>query len=173
MGESLLESSHGLGEPEQDLQVVRDQGLNDAYNDIVLTFGHAEGLDNASMEVWGVARKAVRRWEAPGCCKAGRRCVWTVDCTMGFSDAHAVSGWRTYLGESLLESSHSLGEPEQGIRVVRDQAPNDAVNDIVLTYGYAKGLGNAPMEVWGQRGRWQGGRIQGYKAGCHCGWTVG
>ena len=106
------------------------------------------------MEVWGAARKATRTWEAPGCCKAGRCRTWTVDCTTGFSDAHAVSGWRTYLGESLLESSYGLGEPEQDIRVVRDWALNDALIDIILTYGYAKSLGNAPMEVWGQRGRW-------------------
>ena len=173
MGESLPESSHGLGEPGQDLRIVRDRGLNDASNDTVLTFGYAEGLDNASMEVWGAARKATRTWEAPGCRKAGRRRAWTVDCTTGFSDAHAVSGWRTYLGESLPESSYGLGEPEQDIRVVRDRAPNDALNDIVLTYGYAKSLGNAPMEVWGRRGRRRGGRIQGYKAGCRRGWTVG
>ena len=69
---------------------------------------------------------------------------------MGFSDAHVVSGWRMYLGELLPESSYSLGKPEQDIQVVRDQALNDTLNDIVLTYGYAKGLGNAPMEVWGR-----------------------
>ena len=115
MGESLLELSHSLGEPGQDLRIVRDQGLNNASNDTVLTFRYAKGLDNASMEVWGAARKATRTWEAPGCCKAGRCRTWTVDCTTGFSDAHAVSGWRTYLGESLPELSYGLGEPEQDI----------------------------------------------------------
>ena len=95
----------------------------------------------------GGSEEGGKEGEPRGCCKAGHCRAWTVDYTTGFSDAHAVSGWRTYLGESLLESSHSLGEPEQDFRVVRDWAPNNALNDIVLTYGYAKGLGNAPMEV--------------------------
>ena len=98
----------------------------------------------------GAARKVARRGEAPGCCKAGRCRVWTVNCTTGFSDVHMVSGWRTYLGESLPESSHGLGKPGQDVRVVRDRALNNALNDIVLTSGYAEGHGNAPMEEWGR-----------------------
>ena len=31
------------------------------------------------------------------------------------------------------------------------------LEDIVLTSGYAEDLENAPVEVWGQRGRRQGG----------------
>ena len=49
--------------------------------------------------------------------------------------------------ETLPELSHGLGEPEQDLQVVSRWTPND---DIELTSGYAKGLGNAPVEVWGR-----------------------
>jgi hypothetical protein len=47
-----------------------------------------------------------------------------------------------------------LGEPGQGLRIVSRWTPND---DIILTSGYAKGLGNAHIEVWGRLGRQRGG----------------
>ena len=53
MGESLLESSHGLGKPGQDLQVVSHQALNNTLNGIVLTSGYARELENVPMEMWG------------------------------------------------------------------------------------------------------------------------
>ena len=81
-----------------------------------------------------------------------------------------LGGACTWGGESLMESSHRLGEPGQDIRVVRDQAPNDTLNDIVLTYGYAEGLRNAPMEVWGGEERQRGGGC--YKASCCHAWAV-
>ena len=56
-GESLPESSHGLGKPRQDLRVVRPQVLNDALNGIGLTSGYAGEPDNAPMEVWGQRRR--------------------------------------------------------------------------------------------------------------------
>ena len=52
-----------------------------------------------------------------------------------------------YMREMLLELSHGLGEPEQDLRVVSHWTPKD---NIKLTSGYAKGLVNAPVEVWGQ-----------------------
>ena len=67
--------------------------------------------------------------------------------------------------ETLPESSHGLGEPEQDVRVVSHRAPKVALNDMVLTSVYAEGLGNALMEVWGRRGRWRrGGKVQGRDA---------
>ena len=42
------------------------------------------------------------------------------------------------------------GEPGQDLQVVRGQAMNNAFSDIILTSGYAEGLGNVPMEVWGR-----------------------
>ena len=53
MRETLLELSHGLGKPEQDVRVVSHQALKVALNDMVLTSVYAEGLGNALMEVWG------------------------------------------------------------------------------------------------------------------------
>ncbi len=91
MRETLPESSHGLGEPEQDLGVVSHRAPNDALNDTVLTSGHAGDLDNALMEVWGAARKWRGGGADPGCYKAGCRRAWTVDCTTSVSEAHAVS----------------------------------------------------------------------------------
>ena len=78
MGGSLPESSHGLGEPGQDRRVVRDRARKDAFNDIVLTFGYSESLDNASMEMWGSARKAVRRGGRSKGYKVGCRRGWTL-----------------------------------------------------------------------------------------------
>ena len=42
---------------------------------------------------------------------------------------------------------HGLGEPGQDLRVVSRWMPNDNTE---LTSGYAKGLGNVPVEVWGR-----------------------
>ena len=52
--------------------------------------------------------------------------------------------------------------------------PNDAFNDIVLTSGYAGGLGNAPMEVWGRRGKAarRGEALQCCKASWRRAWAV-
>ena len=90
MRETLLESSHGLGEPEQDLCVVSHRALNDTLNDMVLTSGYAEDLGTALMEVWGQQG----RWRAgganPGCFKAGCGRTWTVNCPTSVSEAHAV-----------------------------------------------------------------------------------
>ena len=64
-----------------------------------------------------------------------------------------------YLGNARTWGSRSRrrhtvwGEPGQDLRVVRGQATNNAFSDIVLTSGYAERLGNAPMEVWGRRGK--------------------
>ena len=52
--------------------------------------------------------------------------------------------------ETLPELSHGLGKPEQDLRVVSDRAPNDALNDMALTSGYAEDLENLLMEMWGQ-----------------------
>ena len=90
MRETLLELSHGLGEPEQDLRVVSHQAPNDALNDMVLTSGYAEDLENPLMEVWG---QRGRRGERSRCYKlvAAACGLWTVDNTTRISEAHAVS----------------------------------------------------------------------------------
>ncbi len=75
------------------------------------------------------------------------RRAWAVSQATSISEVYSISVQRTYMGESLPESSHGLGEPGQDLRVVRDRAPNDTLNDTVLTSGYADGLVNAPMEV--------------------------
>ena len=63
------------------------------------------------------------------------------------------------LGESLPESLHGLGGPGQDLRVVRGLLDTErCLEDIVLTSGYAEDLENAPVEVWGRRGRRRGGR---------------
>ena len=79
------------------------------------------------------------------------------------------------MGGSLPELSHGLGEPGQDRRVVRDQAPKDAFNDIVLTFGYSESLEYASMEMWGsaRKAARRRGRSKGYKAGCCRGWTLG
>ena len=52
-----------------------------------------------------------------------------------------------YMGESIPELSHSLGEPGQDLQVVRPQVLNNALNGIRLTSGYVRELEDAPMEV--------------------------
>ena len=91
MRKMLPESSHGLGEPKQDLRVVSHRAPNDALNDMVLTSGYAEDLENALMEVWGRREKWRGGGADPGCYKAGCRRAWTVNCTTSVSEAHAVS----------------------------------------------------------------------------------
>ena len=85
--------------------------------------------------------------EEGGRSKAEMRCTWTVSQATSISEVYSISVQCTYMGESLLESSHGLGEPGQDLRVVRDQTLNGALNDIVLTSGYAGDLENALMEV--------------------------
>ena len=71
-----------------------------------------------------------------------------------------------YLGNACTWASrlHGLGEPGQGHQVVSCWTMKDTLKDIVLTFGYAKDLGNAPVEVWGWQGRRRGGRIQGLQS---------
>ena len=59
--ELLLGSLHGAGEPGQGVQAVDRQRLNDTLNDIVLTVQYTNDLESVRIEVWGVARKVVRR----------------------------------------------------------------------------------------------------------------
>ena len=60
-------------------------------------------------------------------------------------------------GGVAAKSSHYPAKPKQGLQVVSHWTMNNALNEIVLTCQYVE---NAPMEVWGQRGR-QRGRQQG------------
>ena len=109
-------------------------------------------LENAFMTVWGRREGD----EEGGRTKAEMRRAWAVSQATSISGVYSISVQRTYMGESLPESSHGLGEPGQDLRIVRDRGPNDALNDIVLTSGYDGDLDNALMEVWGRRGRWRG-----------------
>ena len=84
------------------------------------------------------------------------RRTWAVSQAKSISKVYSISVKRTYMGESLPESSHGLGEPGQDLRVVSWWTLNNALRDTILTSGYASGFGNAPM-VGGSRqaARWQ------------------
>ena len=72
--ESLLGLLHGVGKPGQGFRDVGCWRLNDTLNDIVLTVQYTDGLESARIEVWGAARKAVRRGEGSKlrCATCGR-----------------------------------------------------------------------------------------------------
>ena len=53
MRKALPESSHGLGEPKQDLRVVSHWEPNDVLNDMVLTSGYNGDLEDMLMECGG------------------------------------------------------------------------------------------------------------------------
>ena len=62
----LLGLLHGAGKPRRGFQAVDHWRLNDVLNDRVLTFQYTENLESARIEVWGVARKAVKRGRSEG-----------------------------------------------------------------------------------------------------------
>jgi len=66
-------------------------------------------------------------------------------------------------------------ETGQGHQIVSYWTLNNTLNGIVLTSGYVEDLGNVRLRVWGQRGRWQGGRggPRSCKADSCCTWAVG
>ena len=66
------------------------------------------------------------------------------------SETHVLGG----VAPGVITQS---GEPGQDLRIVSCWTPNDALRDTVLTSGYAKGLGNAPM-VGGSRAAGQAAR---------------
>ena len=155
MRETLLELSHGLGEPEQDLRIVSHQAQKDTLNDIVLTSGYAEDLGMCSWRCEGSEEDG----EEGGRSKAEMCCAWTVGHATSISEVYLISLSHMYMRETLPELSHSLGEPEQDLCVVSHWALNDTLRyHTYSTSGYAEGLGNAPMEVWGRQG---GGKLQG------------
>ena len=47
--------------------------------------------------------------------KAEMRCAWAVSQATSISEVYSISVKCMYMGESLLESSHSLGEPGQDL----------------------------------------------------------
>ena len=47
--------------------------------------------------------------------KAEMHCAWAVSQATSISKVYSISVKCTYMGESLLESSHSLGEPGQDL----------------------------------------------------------
>jgi len=68
---------------------------------------------------------------------------------------------------------HSRAEPGQVHRVVSCRTLKDTLNDIILTSGDAENLENVYLDVWGQRGRRQGGRGSLSEADRRRAWAVG
>ena len=101
--ESLLGLLHGACEPGQGVQAVDCWRLNDALNDIVLTFQYTEDLESARIEVWGAARKAARRG---GRSKVEMCRAWPVGWATSSSAVYATYVQCTYVKESLLGSLH-------------------------------------------------------------------
>ena len=162
---------HGLGEPGHDLQVVSCWTPND---DIVLTSGYSKDLGMCTWKCGGGKAGSKEGGKPQSAAKlvAAAHGLWT---------ALQVSVMRMqYLGNARTWGSRSQrchtvwGEPGQDLRVVRGQAMNNAFSDIVLTSGYAGGLGNVPMEVWGRRGKAarRGEALWCCKASWHCTWAV-
>ena len=60
------------------------------------------------MEVWGS-----EEGDEGGRTKARMRRAWAVSQAKSISEVYSISVKRTYMGESLPESSHGLGEPGQ------------------------------------------------------------
>ena len=96
--------------------------------------------------------------EEGGRSKAEMGRAWAVSQATSISEVYSISVSRTYMGESLPESLHGLGEPGHDPRVVSHWRPNV---DMVLTSGYSKGL---EMRTWmcggGEEGGEEGGSFR-------------
>ena len=79
----------GPGMPGQGLRVVSRRTLKDALKEIALTSQYDEDVENASMEVWGTARKAAKRGELHG---ATSRLPPCVDCGLHYRHQGGIWG---------------------------------------------------------------------------------
>jgi len=82
-------------------------------NDIVLTSGYAEDLENVRLGVWGQRRRRRGGSGRPRSCEADSWCAWGLGGVTSTGELDAISMHCMYMDESLPGSLCGLAEPGQ------------------------------------------------------------